>query len=578
MHKLCFILLSIFILLQACELSDAIAPFEEGELCELAVNRFGRCNTDQDCVIRGDIKQCEPKCGENEIRCEGDCIVASNNKDHCGARGKCENPEASSEDFIGYVCSSNEACREGSCSLVVCEGNESLCTTGGWFCTDLGADSRNCGYCGNDCTTKVYNDAHFTSCVNGQCQSECNEGFTKCGDSCVDIKSNIQHCGACNNDCIKNAPNDPNLRVSCVYSQCVEECGNDMRLCGNQCIDVNNNKAHCGHCNFSCDNNAPSNAYTLSCTNKECRYACNTGTKNCSTVTENLLCVANNSHATNPYCCGTKGYKCAENQYCENNTCLASTCSNGRCPLGGCDDVDTDTQCGKNCQNCTEIPYAEASSCVSGRCYVSKCAPGYHLQNNHLGCVKNNDVACATVTSFDSVNCLTLPYISNARCNSEGKCEIIACKTNYKNNNEIIEDGCESIECSSDALCLATSNVANASCVDGICHVNTCKPGFCNVDGSSANGCEQYSGQSGQCCMDDMACPDIAFRTPICVSDNSSTLKCEYKCPVGYTNCGTTEFLKCIKLQRFLTTCTECIKCIDGQTCSWRLFSDPVCH
>ncbi len=77
---------------------------------------------------------------------------------------------------------------------------------------DLQVDSRNCGACGNRCTTGVHETAR---CVGGGCVRACETGWSRCGkavDACeTSILTDSKNCGACGVDCLGGA---------CVVGRC----------------------------------------------------------------------------------------------------------------------------------------------------------------------------------------------------------------------------------------------------------------------------------------------------------------------------------------------------------------------
>src|SRR5690606_12697461 len=66
-----------------------------------------------------------------------------------------------------------------------CTGTETLCGEGN--CVDLSSDPRNCGACGIAC-------ASGEACVDGACSTSCAEGEVVCGDRCVDLRTDLAHC------------------------------------------------------------------------------------------------------------------------------------------------------------------------------------------------------------------------------------------------------------------------------------------------------------------------------------------------------------------------------------------------
>lgn len=68
----------------------------------------------------------------------------------------------------------------------------------GTTCTNLNADSANCGRCGAPCSAGQV-------CRSGVCTTEgggaCLPPLTSCAGNCVDLQTNPSNCGACNMSC-----------------------------------------------------------------------------------------------------------------------------------------------------------------------------------------------------------------------------------------------------------------------------------------------------------------------------------------------------------------------------------------
>lgn len=385
------------------------------------------------------------------------------------------------------------------------------------------------------------------------CLPPCNTDDTaevqliRCGAQCIDPNTSSTNCGAkgqCNNSVDTNSDfrgKECENNEKCIDGVCaLNSCATDETLCIENgirsCKNTTNGINNCGACGYNCEKNMPPNTIAK-CENQKCDYPCMNGFEKCGQ--EGNVCLKKSDMLNNPLCCAkelsNEPVPCQEKQFCFQGECKENTCENAcaivKCSSGEqlCDCstedctvecVNTNNSCGSSCQDCMNIPGSTAAECKDTVCTNLNCQTGYHPNGNPVTeCIKDSEKSCG---------------ISG-------------------------ED------------CTKLNNVANASCVSGECQITECKPGFCNVDRDPSNGCEQYAGQSGQCCVDDKPCPEVAFRKPFCVKDNNSALKCDYQCADGYTNCGTTEAMRCIDYN-WTADCNDCSHCTDGQKCSLGFF------
>ncbi len=79
-------------------------------------------------------------------------------------------------------------------------------------------------------------------CVSGGCV--CRLGFERCGDLCVDLDSDPAHCGQCDQVCNNEVCSDGNCSGSCAYT-----------MCGVMCAELHENPFNCGACGNACASN-----------------------------------------------------------------------------------------------------------------------------------------------------------------------------------------------------------------------------------------------------------------------------------------------------------------------------------
>ena len=78
----------------------------------------------------------------------------------------------------------------------------------------------------------------------GACAVGCFGGSTQCGNLCVDVQNDPAHCGACATVC-KNGE-------VCTAGACSSLCGANKVKCGNLCTDTSSDVNNCGGCGVAC--------------------------------------------------------------------------------------------------------------------------------------------------------------------------------------------------------------------------------------------------------------------------------------------------------------------------------------
>ena len=164
--------------------------------------------------------------------CGGVCVDTVTDPANCGG--------------CGGVCGTGWSCVSGVClgeappagvSLIDCAAQGQ--TDCGGFCTDLAADSANCGTCGNSCPLGGY-------CEGGVCKGVfCMGGQTDCGGYCADLLNDPANCGACHNFCDSGTCSGGSCAPICFgggsvctedYECCSGDCGLDEFLGAGACV------------------------------------------------------------------------------------------------------------------------------------------------------------------------------------------------------------------------------------------------------------------------------------------------------------------------------------------------------
>jgi len=174
----------------------------------------------------------------------------------------------------------------------------------------------------------------------------CREGRTSCGEECVDLDSDPAHCGGCDDACPDEAP-------FCVDGSCHDDCG-ALARCEGVCVSLRSDPEHCGSCDRACDAEAPL------CGGGECFARCPEGLEQC----EGGECA---DTEVDPRHCGGCGVACRADERCQAGTCVSDepcvaeglTLCEGRC-VDTQSDVENCGDCGAEC--------VDGDSCVEGAC------------------------------------------------------------------------------------------------------------------------------------------------------------------------------------------------------------------
>ncbi|MCB9508092.1 MAG: hypothetical protein H6697_10565 [Myxococcales bacterium] len=121
-----------------------------------------------------------------------------------------------------------------------------------------------------------------------------------CGDGCVDLLSNDAHCGRCDSACGDTE--------SCEDGVC--GCAAPLERCGAQCVELSSDAAHCGRCGASCGGDER-------CVAGECVVDCDDGETACRGECVDTQTSAEHCGACDRPCAG------ADNEVaeCDDGTC-----------------------------------------------------------------------------------------------------------------------------------------------------------------------------------------------------------------------------------------------------------------
>lgn len=324
-----------------------------------------------------------------------------------------------------------------------------------------------------------------------------------CGEDCVDLDLSREHCGRCNRTC--------EAGEICSEGRCVPgPCEGGETRCDGTCVDTSRHSDHCGDCDRPCRNDH-------SCIDGECVPDCDG--KICDGK-----CVDVESDDEH---CGDCSVACSDGRICLGGQC-ALVCGNettaceGTCCEGFCVDVDTDPEhCGECKLSCLDRVNSRGGTCVAGLCILD-CEAGT------ADCDGDPTNGCEMETVEELEHC--------------GECE------NH---------------------CGAKSAVDETACYASMCHVLTCQDGFGDCDGLGENGCEvDFASDPSHCGACDASCYDLpnSLALPLC-----SAGTCAIECAEGFEDCDGNERNGCeAELAIDRLNCGGCgtvcpYNCVDGE-------------
>jgi hypothetical protein len=183
------------------------------------------------------------------------CADLTSDHANCGACGK--------------ACAATQSCNSGVCTDVpqmTCGSGQIVCLDPSGqkpICTDVTADSRNCGACGNVCTSGA--------CMQGQCMFATQAPAADAGvpvtppcpgmaanmcsgpgtsSYCADFVRGVSDCGGCGNVCAAGTVCNDGL---CMTPPDPSPCGGGLQLCGTGCTSTQDDYRNCGQCGLFCE-------------------------------------------------------------------------------------------------------------------------------------------------------------------------------------------------------------------------------------------------------------------------------------------------------------------------------------
>lgn len=372
-------------------------------------------------------------------------------------------------------------------------------------------------------------DATDRPLVDAPDANACPDAGTRCGDTCVDLQGDPAHCGACDTNC-RTLPGVAST-VRCDHGACFvrDACASGFADCdgtpSNGCEVDLSRPASCGACGISCTGATPvcamvnaDGGVTRACTNG-CTAPAPT---RCSDT-----CVDTTSDVAH---CGGCGQRCAVAN-------AAPLCRGGRCGVDRCDvgfadcdgdvangcEVDTRTSsahCGTCGRACSSNPSSPAL-CVAGTC-APLCDAGFHRCGTT--CVREDEASCGS----SCTRCPTPAAGERAVC-AAGSCTT-ACATGFHRCGDRCVSASSPESCG--AACAPCAAPANAAAT---CEATALTCGFrCNAGFHVCGGTCASNTNVGSCGAACVPCPVPAHATAGCSSGGACTAACD----PGYLDCN----------------------------------------
>ncbi|MBN1611735.1 MAG: SUMF1/EgtB/PvdO family nonheme iron enzyme [Polyangiaceae bacterium] len=296
------------------------------------------------------------------------------------------------------------------------------------------------------------------------------ESCTMCGDECVDLESNRDHCGQCGRACTMDQVATRQCEDGLCVSQCRAGWGNCYQPEGSDPDDgceteILKDPSHCGGCGRACVTGG--RVDEVHCVGGVCTSSCKTGSVNLNrppAPEPDDGCEV--VFATNVEHCGAEGRACSSANVAER-----------ACDVGVC-----------------------TSECSEGFANVSRPAAPAEDDGCELDIATNADDCGAPGRACSSTNVATRTCEAGV-CTSD-------CDNGFANVSRPAapaeDDGCEEVvfatnveHCGAEGRACSSTNVATRTCEDGVC-TSSCAEGHWNIEHPLApnadDGCEAPSG------------------------------------------------------------------------------------
>jgi hypothetical protein len=299
----------------------------------------------------------------------------------------------------------------------------------------------------------------------------CDAGTTFCGEGCVNVRTDPAHCGRCERSCATGE--------DCMAGACVVRCQPTETRCADRCVDARTDRANCGACGRACPMGEV-------CSMGDCTPDCAAGFATCTRTADGgaeRFCADTRTDRAH---CGMCNAPCPTGEVCAAGACRPD-CRAGETvcsPPSGpryCATLPTDnSNCGACGNTCTA-----GTSCMAGRC----------LQVCTATQTRCGDT-CHDLTA-DQAHCgmCGRACVGEERCLA-GRCRV-PCRPGFADCNEVcVALATDANHCGGCGVRCRLPHVTAPRCLGGGCAVGTCEPGWSDCNGDAADGCEVNTGAS----------------------------------------------------------------------------------
>ncbi|WP_437647618.1 cadherin-like beta sandwich domain-containing protein [Sorangium sp. So ce362] len=367
----------------------------------------------------------------------------------------------------------------------------------------------------------------------------CGPGQSLCGDVCVDLATDVAHCGACDVAC-------PEGQLCDGAGECALSCQSGLVACDGTCIDPDTDREHCGASGDCIGSDAGVTCASGEICNGagECALSCQSGLVACDGTcidpdTDRDHCGASSD------CIGSDaGVTCASGEICNGAGRCELSCQSGLVACDGtCIDPDTDRDhCGasSDCRGSDAgIVCASGEICNgAGRCELS-CQSGLVACDGTCIDPDTDRDHCGASSDCRGSDA-GIVCASGEICNGAGRCELSCQSGLVACDGTCIDPDTDRDHCGASSDCIGSD--AGVTCASGeICNGAgrcelSCQSGLVACDGTciDPDTDREHCGASGDCIESDAGVACAVGE--IC----NGAGRCELSCQSGLVACGGT--------------------------------------
>ena len=281
-----------------------------GMNCAASFNRCGMLVSGTEATLFASARAClERVCG---VGLDPTCVRSESTYAVCGAVvATCTGMDMPGDGGVPpadvpatLTCGSALSCGLSTCSGMNCAASYNRCgmllsgTEATLFAAARACLERLCGVgLDTSCVMMAAEDCPEVASCGGVIPGMCAAGQSRCGDTCVNLATDTAHCGTCTTVCGTGA--------TCTAGVCGCPLGDTS--CSGACVNVTSDSNNCGACGNSC----PAGQV---CRTGSCQATCASGNTLCGTQCVTL--------GDNPANCGSCGNRCASDSTCASGVCV----------------------------------------------------------------------------------------------------------------------------------------------------------------------------------------------------------------------------------------------------------------